>query len=732
MSFLKVVRGNRRETFLTDDNSIMLSASDIFFWLGIMCEFIVNFSGFLFGDYNEPLITVIGMGFFAVKIMLSADYKKDIPVIALLILYGLVCFRVQDSAIILRMILVLVAGRDQDARQVIRFFFYGTAAVMLVAAVMSAMGLHNTLYNEEIYRHGDFQRRYTFGFYQPNGFAFYWFRLLAMGIFLYNKKIRWWGYLIISAIVIVPSILCDSKMGMLITIVLLIGSIVIRLIGEGKLFKAFYILGNIYMVTVIAFIYIAMVFFNGYFAPDGDTPAGFWEPLDFYLFNGRLEFARRAFYSNTITLFGHHKSIMTVETGYVSGLFVYGLIFMILFFVMMFYLFYCMYKRKNKEGMLLILCSATYFVAEPFIGYINKNLILMAGIGTLLTTSVYVSKDKKPEPFGNPDGKRIKIAFADFWKDLDLKDNYIVNILKKHYLIEISDKPDYCFCSCFGNDHLKYADSVKIFFTGENIVPDFNEYDYAMGFSYIDFEDRYLRLPLYAMYDKAIEKAKVKQDIDEKTLLAKKKACAVVVSNPDAAGIRDNMIDELSKVMDVASGGRYKNNVGGPVKDKLAFLEDYRLSLAFENSDNNGYTTEKILEAFAAGTIPVYWGSKDIKKEFNPEAFIDVNDFDTVESAAGYIKSVAEDDDKFLRMMKAPMVTPESEAYIILSEDYAEGFLCNIIDTDKEKAFRRNNKYAGRRYQLRREHAYQMVRITDLINKPLHTLNKIFIQKKAK
>ena len=732
MSFLKVERGNRRDTFLTDDNSIMLSASDIFFWLGIMCEFIVNFSGILFGNYHEQLITVIGMGFFAVKIMLSADYKKDIPVIALLILYGLICFRVQDSALILRVILVLVAGRDQDARQVIKFFFYGTAIVMIIAAVMSAMGLHNTLYNEQVYRHGDFQRRYTFGFYQPNGFAFYWFRLLAMCIFLYNKKFKWWVYPIVAVVVIIPSLLCDSKMGMLITILLLVGSIVIRLIGEGKLLKLFYALGNIYMVAVVSFIYIAMVFFNGYFAPDGDTPAGFWEPLDFYLFNGRLEFARRAFYSNTITLFGHHKGIMTVETGYVSGLYEYGLIFMILFFIMMFYLFYSMYKRKNKEGMLLILCTATYCVAEPFIGYINKNLILMAGIGTLMTTSVYFSKGNKPEPFGNPDGKKIKIAFADFWKDLDLKDNYIVNILKKKYLIEISDNPDYCFCSCFGNEHLKYRDAVKIFFTGENIVPDFNEYDYAMGFSYIDFEDRYLRLPLYAMYDTAIEKAKEKHKIDEKTLLAKKKACAVVVSNPDAAGIRDNIIDELAKVMDVASGGRYKNNVGGPVKDKLGFLENYRLSLAFENSDNNGYTTEKILEAFAAGTIPIYWGSKDIKKEFNPEAFIDVNDFDSVESAVKYIKSVAEDDNAYLNMMKAPMVTPEQEAYNILKEDYAEKFLCDIFESDKEKAFRRNNKYAGRRYQLRREHAYQMVRITDLINKPLHTINKKIIQKKTK
>ena len=46
---------------------------------------------------------------------------------------------------------------------------------------------------------------------------------------------------------------------------------------------------------------------------------------------------------------------------------------------------------------------------------------------------------------------------------------------------------------------INYPNAVKIYFTGENDVPDFNLADYALGFHYIDFGDRYLRFPLYLL-----------------------------------------------------------------------------------------------------------------------------------------------------------------------------------------------------------------------------------------
>lgn len=53
---------------------------------------------------------------------------------------------------------------------------------------------------------------------------------------------------------------------------------------------------------------------------------------------------------------------------------------------------------------------------------------------------------------------------------------------------------------------LNYNNCEKILFTGENYVPDFHPYDYAMGFHYIDFGDRYLRFPLYVFYQWYYEK----------------------------------------------------------------------------------------------------------------------------------------------------------------------------------------------------------------------------------
>ena len=68
----------------------------------------------------------------------------------------------------------------------------------------------------------------------------------------------------------------------------------------------------------------------------------------------------------------------------------------------------------------------------------------------------------------------------------------------------LSNNPDYLFYSGFGYEHLKY-NCIRIFFTGECITPDFNECDYAIGFDRLDFGDRYLRFPLFYLYNDICE-----------------------------------------------------------------------------------------------------------------------------------------------------------------------------------------------------------------------------------
>ena len=54
---------------------------------------------------------------------------------------------------------------------------------------------------------------------------------------------------------------------------------------------------------------------------------------------------------------------------------------------------------------------------------------------------------------------------------------------------------------------------------------------------------------------------------------------------------------------------------------------NYYFVLAMENSDKEGYVTEKILNAFYSGAIPIFYGDRSVLEYFNKDAFIYVNDF---------------------------------------------------------------------------------------------------------
>lgn len=325
--------------------------------------------------------------------------------------------------------------------------------------------------------------------------------------------------------------------------------------------------------------------------------------------------------------------------------------------------------------------------------------------------------------------KKIKINFADFWDDFNPKDNFIMDALLKNFEPVISSDPDFVFCATFGRSHLKYS-CVKIFFTGENLCPDFNIVDYAMGFHDITFDDRYLRLPLYALYNGAVDKALTKHekcsddDFD-------RKFCNYVISNAISDPARDEMIALLNSYKSVDSGGRYRNNVGGPVPDKIKFEEGYKFTMCFENTSAKGYTTEKIVEAFAGRTVPVYWGNPDIAKEFNGDSFINCHDFDSFEDVIDFIKKVDEDKELYLKMLNSPMCKDkESSALQILNENYLSDFLYKICSLQPEKAYRRNRIYQGKRYE---DHARTHERLDAVLYYPRRLIyyiqNKIQIKR---
>lgn len=210
---------------------------------------------------------------------------------------------------------------------------------------------------------------------------------------------------------------------------------------------------------------------------------------------------------------------------------------------------------------------------------------------------------------------KIKIKFVDFWKGFNPEDNWFYNFLVDRFPIELSDDPDFLFYSSYSHSYLKYS-CRRIFFSAENIRPNFYECDYALSFDFLNRKN-HLRLPLYVIWDNLVSSDLLQPYYSERIKsIEKSKFCCMVVSNENS-NERIDFFNKLSKYKKVDSGGKILNNVGGPVADKMEFIRNYKFIIAFENSSFPGYVTEKVYQPMFMNTIPIYWGSPLIHKDFN-------------------------------------------------------------------------------------------------------------------
>jgi hypothetical protein len=247
--------------------------------------------------------------------------------------------------------------------------------------------------------------------------------------------------------------------------------------------------------------------------------------------------------------------------------------------------------------------------------------------------------------------RKIRINFSDFWHPDTLEaklNNPIYLLLAKRFDLEISEQPDFLIYSVFGVNFIKY-DCTRIFYTGENKRANYSLCDWAFGFDYSD-DPRYCRWPYYAIVDRA----SLLQPRDVDALFAKKMHfCAFIYSN-ERATERVKLLDKLSRYKPVDCGGKVRNSLGYRVGDKVAFLQSYKFDITFENESYPGYTTEKLAEAFAGNTVPIYWGNPKIERDFNTDAFVNCHDFRNLDQVVDFVVELDRNDDLYRQYLGAP------------------------------------------------------------------------------
>ncbi|MFT5142191.1 MAG: hypothetical protein ACI80V_001736 [Rhodothermales bacterium] len=242
----------------------------------------------------------------------------------------------------------------------------------------------------------------------------------------------------------------------------------------------------------------------------------------------------------------------------------------------------------------------------------------------------------------------LKLGFSDFWPAFIPTDNYIYRTLSRRYDIQLSDRPDVLIFSCHGVQHHGF-EGVKVFFTAENLEPDYRVCDFGISYGHRDRPDHF-RMPFWIWYspEELCQPVNARQQLERKT-----RFCSFLYSNPGGAR-RVSFLRKLSEYRRVDCGGAILNNIGGRVTDKQAFLAGSKFTIAFENESGPGYTTEKIADAMKASSIPIYWGNPDIGREFDPQSFINVHEFASDQAVIERIMELDQDDETYVSVLQRP------------------------------------------------------------------------------
>lgn len=256
----------------------------------------------------------------------------------------------------------------------------------------------------------------------------------------------------------------------------------------------------------------------------------------------------------------------------------------------------------------------------------------------------------------------MNISFCDFWDGFDPTVNFFSDLLttidSKCTVVPFSnDQTDVLIYSCFGSQH-QSADMnrvKKIFYTGENKRPNYNECHYSLTFDFDDYEGRNIRLPLWMLqidwfgrenYGNprfVIPPSELRHSRFSKR--EKTRFCCIVFNNPIPNRIE--ILQKLSKYKDIHCYGLPFGNHFNGEDTKYDIISNYKFNICFENGIHPGYYTEKLIHAKVAGCLPLYCADENCKMDFNQESFLNLNDFSSMDEYVERIIHLDSNEDEY-------------------------------------------------------------------------------------
>ena len=346
---------------------------------------------------------------FACKLIFTRYERWEWVLLVLLEGIGFISYRVTGANDIIRIVTFVMACKGIPLKEMLKYTFYVTLVGCLAIVALAVTGIYGEVSLTQAFGHeaaettlyigeeAAEETRYTLGMGHPNALSCMFFMLVALGVYVWFDRMKWYIYLFLLVLDAGIYLLTASKTSMLITTAFLLGTFLMTYVKKLQKMPLFYVCGLLVFLLCIAFSVDAAVcaqrvrdaqwneFF--YWNPGDNAHIVALGKIDRHI-SGRIvsltDSTNNEGMVQTWSLFSCENNMnYYFDMGWVKLFYRYGVLPGVIYVAANLALLWQIWKRKDACGLVLFVLFAVYTVVEAHLisVYIGRNyLLMMAGV----------------------------------------------------------------------------------------------------------------------------------------------------------------------------------------------------------------------------------------------------------------------------------------------------------------------------------------------------------------
>lgn len=161
---------------------------------------------------------------------------------------------------------------------------------------------------------------------------------------------------------------------------------------------------------------------------------------------------------------------------------------------------------------------------------------------------------------------------------------------------------------------------------------------------------------------------------NDRQIYEKNKNLSMMISKKHKAPghqFRHEIVENFPNKFDIFGKG------WNPIENKITALKDYRFQIVVENCTDDFWFTEKIIDCFQTGTIPVYWGCDSIGDFFNENGILKFKNLKGLSKILNHLN-----EGTYIDLLPYVKENFELSKKYILSDDFIFNYFKNINDSN--------------------------------------------------